>query len=572
LTDPRPDHLEAELSAYLDGELTAAEAAQVERWLAESPAARQSLEALRDIRAQLGQLPRHAAPASLRAALRQHAERQLLFEDRPARPGRWLRLMVQTSAAAAILLACVYVGWHTLQPVAIGPTAPDEKVVVQEETPPAEEQTLVQAEPPADNEAMHVRRGRSGKVAPGTRLRGEKATPRADAAPRHRAQPREPARGGRTVIAPDPAPPSAVAAVPDAANDVDASPASEPAHESGYAVAKGPEGPEHLALPDALFCFQMPAALEPTTPVAGTTSFGLPLTPAPTINIELATEDADEYYAAAALLYAWSPAEDERMTWAHDRAAAAGEIVEAHYTLAAAQLPARVYELARRVTAPDRVRLQMDLTAADGDLLADVSQALHAGQQGQPLPESAAGSFVYPADALSRGVPASPVDAERTTARQRRGGGSGGVQPPTTAPRETQHWDRPDFVDAENPQISPEVADDMASRHRAALGEPIIIIIADPPAASQPTSQPAESAPAAAPPASRPTGLTTQPAVPSLTSQLLHLLFDAPLADPPALMAGPAMAPAAPADTPILLRVKLLPPPAPASQPAATSR
>lgn len=72
------------LSAYLDGELTADEHAQVEQWLAGSPAARQLLEEMRALRATLQALPAYKLDEDLSQRVLRLAERRMLEE--PVQP------------------------------------------------------------------------------------------------------------------------------------------------------------------------------------------------------------------------------------------------------------------------------------------------------------------------------------------------------------------------------------------------------------------------------------------------------------------------------------------------------
>jgi hypothetical protein len=74
------------LSAYLDGELSAAERAEVERLLAASPAARQLLDELRAVSATLQALPRRKLGEDLTPEVLRIAERRMLTEAEPERP------------------------------------------------------------------------------------------------------------------------------------------------------------------------------------------------------------------------------------------------------------------------------------------------------------------------------------------------------------------------------------------------------------------------------------------------------------------------------------------------------
>jgi len=73
-------------SAYLDGELTSEEQAQVERLLAASPAARQLIDELRALSSSLQALPSHRIGEDISAQVLRRAERRMLSE--PARAAR----------------------------------------------------------------------------------------------------------------------------------------------------------------------------------------------------------------------------------------------------------------------------------------------------------------------------------------------------------------------------------------------------------------------------------------------------------------------------------------------------
>ncbi|MFH1268938.1 MAG: zf-HC2 domain-containing protein, partial [Planctomycetota bacterium] len=74
-------------SAYLDGELTADEQAEVERLLAASPAARQLVDELRALSASLQALPTYRIGEDISARVLRRAERRMLSEPAPAGPG-----------------------------------------------------------------------------------------------------------------------------------------------------------------------------------------------------------------------------------------------------------------------------------------------------------------------------------------------------------------------------------------------------------------------------------------------------------------------------------------------------
>ena len=80
------------LSAYLDGELTAAEQAQMEQLLAASPAARQLLDELRTLSTTLQSLPQQKLGEDLGPQVLRLAERRMLTEppsaDAQAQPAK----------------------------------------------------------------------------------------------------------------------------------------------------------------------------------------------------------------------------------------------------------------------------------------------------------------------------------------------------------------------------------------------------------------------------------------------------------------------------------------------------
>ncbi len=121
-----PHELEAELSAYLDGELSPEQAQRVEDWLAQSEDARRQLEELRAVSAGLAALPRLRTPTQLTSTVIRDVERELLVGEPTRRHwGPLLRLWTGISAAAAALLLCTFVGWQMLTPKpATGPITP----------------------------------------------------------------------------------------------------------------------------------------------------------------------------------------------------------------------------------------------------------------------------------------------------------------------------------------------------------------------------------------------------------------------------------------------------------------
>jgi hypothetical protein len=117
LADLERDSLLADLSAYLDGELSAARVQEVERLLAESPDARRTLDELRHVREQVRSLPRVRVPAELASAVARHAEQQFAAARQSAARSRWiLRLVLPlTAAAAAVVALCVVIGYERQQ-------------------------------------------------------------------------------------------------------------------------------------------------------------------------------------------------------------------------------------------------------------------------------------------------------------------------------------------------------------------------------------------------------------------------------------------------------------------------
>lgn len=119
MTPEELEQLEEQLSAYVDGELTADERSKVEAALAESPEARQRLEELRQVSRLVGTLPRGEAPEDLHEALFARLEREQLYDSTetptlaPATPPGALSFGRLVGAAAVILLA-VLTGYLTI--------------------------------------------------------------------------------------------------------------------------------------------------------------------------------------------------------------------------------------------------------------------------------------------------------------------------------------------------------------------------------------------------------------------------------------------------------------------------
>lgn len=117
--------IEAELSAYLDGELTAPQHAAVEAHLANCAACRQVLTELREVAQCVSRLPRAKAPAALADELRGLVVRRQAVRIVGAAPARTTGTLVsgwviarRFSAAAAAILLCIIFGRVSIDPVA----------------------------------------------------------------------------------------------------------------------------------------------------------------------------------------------------------------------------------------------------------------------------------------------------------------------------------------------------------------------------------------------------------------------------------------------------------------------
>ena len=97
------DNLDEQLSAYLDGELTEAQRAEVDALLEQDASVRHRLEAMRGTVELISALPRRSAPPSLMEDVMSRLERDELLEDlntsHPRRSGRRQWLSVAASAA-----------------------------------------------------------------------------------------------------------------------------------------------------------------------------------------------------------------------------------------------------------------------------------------------------------------------------------------------------------------------------------------------------------------------------------------------------------------------------------------
>lgn len=114
------EQLEVQLSAYLDGELTPAEQAEVEALLLRDAKARQLLEELRAVIDATHGLPRARAAGDLREAIRSQLERHALLGTLKApvsQPGASLLRTRWVAAAAIVLMTSVagYITWSFME-------------------------------------------------------------------------------------------------------------------------------------------------------------------------------------------------------------------------------------------------------------------------------------------------------------------------------------------------------------------------------------------------------------------------------------------------------------------------
>jgi anti-sigma factor (TIGR02949 family) len=98
---------EAMVDAYLDGELSATDSAELERALDVCPECRKRLEAGRAMSGLLHELPSEPAPDLLRARIERELRAIAGASQRPVAPNRTMRWM----AMAASLIVAVSIGW-----------------------------------------------------------------------------------------------------------------------------------------------------------------------------------------------------------------------------------------------------------------------------------------------------------------------------------------------------------------------------------------------------------------------------------------------------------------------------
>lgn len=114
------DKFGSDLSAYLDGELSDVRVAQIERHTIDCEACRARLAELREVSDQLAALPRLRAPDQLTAAMRRQAERRMLLGGPEAsRRSRLLMSILRVGASAALIAACMFIGWQAFQPAQV---------------------------------------------------------------------------------------------------------------------------------------------------------------------------------------------------------------------------------------------------------------------------------------------------------------------------------------------------------------------------------------------------------------------------------------------------------------------
>jgi len=124
------EQLEQQLSAFLDGELTDEQVAELQRMLAASPDAKQLLAELEKTVAAVRGLPREPSPGDLYESITAQLERSALLEGDVAEgspvgaAGRWGWLVRLTVSAAVVLLA-VGVGYLAVVRGANGPPKVD---------------------------------------------------------------------------------------------------------------------------------------------------------------------------------------------------------------------------------------------------------------------------------------------------------------------------------------------------------------------------------------------------------------------------------------------------------------
>src|SRR5262245_66446010 len=98
------------LSAYVDGELTDQERAEVEHWLEASPGARERLEDVRGLSHLFASLPRTEVPQEFPTKILQFAERRMLLPEAvtsSAKRRRWVLGISVSHACSAVPVICL---------------------------------------------------------------------------------------------------------------------------------------------------------------------------------------------------------------------------------------------------------------------------------------------------------------------------------------------------------------------------------------------------------------------------------------------------------------------------------
>lgn len=197
-----PEHRKEMISAYLDGELSAEERAQVDAWLAESPELRQLHDELKALGASIRALPRHQLTQDLQGPVLRRAEQTVLAggdargsnasnDVRPAasipvwlRGAGWRRLAWPAVAVAAALVVMLFDTRQAPAPreVAQAPKGPT-SIAARQQAPTAklaaEAQPQTSAASPAQNRtaaakpsaAMSRYAAAPGEAAAGRRLK-----------------------------------------------------------------------------------------------------------------------------------------------------------------------------------------------------------------------------------------------------------------------------------------------------------------------------------------------------------------------------------------------------------------
>ena len=162
------EQIEARLAAYIDGELSAAECAEIEKHLAANPQHRKLIEELTGQRDMLLALPREKAPAELFETLQGQLERSVLLGsaadavDAPRHINRWPH---RGAIAAIVLLAAglavlVYKVLPSNKPPAEFAVAPKETgpvpATMETDEPKAEVPMAVSAKPGATSDADKI--------------------------------------------------------------------------------------------------------------------------------------------------------------------------------------------------------------------------------------------------------------------------------------------------------------------------------------------------------------------------------------------------------------------------------